>query len=168
MEKGRKIYNFRCYICHGYGGDARTQAALVLNPSPRNFTNPDEMIDIHANHMFESIKFGRQDTAMQPFGGILKDEEIKNLVLFICHTFIDKNEPNILYHSPDNQWFDFQKKYPIAIRYFLFKGDEGNLSEELKKGKSIFNSTCVACHLTRKREEPGENLLFRRVDPNPK
>ena len=29
-ERGRAIYNFRCYFCHGYSGDARTLAATYL------------------------------------------------------------------------------------------------------------------------------------------
>ena len=37
-ERGRAIYNFRCYFCHGYAGDARTLAAGMLSPSPRDFT----------------------------------------------------------------------------------------------------------------------------------
>ncbi len=37
-ERGRAIYNFRCYFCHGYSGDAKTLAATYLNPKPRDFT----------------------------------------------------------------------------------------------------------------------------------
>ena len=31
-ETGRAIYNFRCYFCHGYSGDAQTLAARYLSP----------------------------------------------------------------------------------------------------------------------------------------
>ena len=37
-ERGRAVYNYRCYFCHGYSGDARTLAATYLNPRPRDFT----------------------------------------------------------------------------------------------------------------------------------
>jgi len=40
-ELGRKVYNFRCYFCHGYSGDARTVAASQLLPPPRDFTRAD-------------------------------------------------------------------------------------------------------------------------------
>ena len=37
-EAGRAIYNYRCYFCHGYSGDARTLASTYLTPPPRDFT----------------------------------------------------------------------------------------------------------------------------------
>ena len=37
-ELGRKVYNFRCYFCHGYSGAAKTLAATYLKPLPRDFT----------------------------------------------------------------------------------------------------------------------------------
>src|SRR3989337_1006720 len=45
LELGRKIYNFRCYYCHGYSGDARTLAATLLHPKPLDFTgaSPDTL-----------------------------------------------------------------------------------------------------------------------------
>jgi cytochrome c oxidase cbb3-type subunit III len=36
-ERGRAIYNYRCYFCHGYSGDAKTLAASYLEPRPRDF-----------------------------------------------------------------------------------------------------------------------------------
>src|SRR3972149_1718982 len=45
VELGRRIYNFRCYYCHGYSGDARTLAATLLTPKPADFTgiSPDAL-----------------------------------------------------------------------------------------------------------------------------
>ncbi|MEQ1714686.1 MAG: L-2-amino-thiazoline-4-carboxylic acid hydrolase [Hyphomicrobium sp.] len=37
-ERGRAVYNFRCYFCHGYSGDAATLASSYLTPRPRDFT----------------------------------------------------------------------------------------------------------------------------------
>ncbi len=37
-EQGRAVYNFRCYFCHGYSGDAKTLAATYLQPPPRDFS----------------------------------------------------------------------------------------------------------------------------------
>lgn len=118
------------------------------------------MRGIDDDRMFKSIKFGRPDTAMKPFGGILKDTEIKELIAFIRHTFIEKKAGNILYHSPENDWEGFQAKYPEAIRYFLYQGDESGLTEELKLGKRFFETSCVTCHLTRKRSGTGGAIRF--------
>jgi mono/diheme cytochrome c family protein len=118
------------------------------------------MREIDDDRMFRSIKFGRPETAMKPFEGILRDIEIKSIIAFIRHTFIEKKAENILYHSPENQWEDFQQKYPEAIAYFLYQGDESELTEELEIGKMYFDTTCVSCHLVRKRPGPGEGLRF--------
>ncbi|MFZ3092165.1 MAG: cytochrome c [Nitrospirota bacterium] len=150
IAKGREIYNFRCYICHAYAGDGKTLAANVLAPRPRNFTDPAEMKGIDNRRMFLSIKNGRQGTAMESFREILTDEEIESVVAFIRYAFIEKKFKNINYHSPENQWYDFEKKYPEAIKYFLYEGDEDHLTEELKAGKGIFESTCITCHLVKK------------------
>jgi cytochrome c oxidase cbb3-type subunit 3 len=63
---GRKVYNFRCYFCHGYSGDAKTLAATYLQPQPRDFTggragswarDPDRA----------ALRDGRPGTAMKSF-----------------------------------------------------------------------------------------------------
>ncbi len=38
-KRERAIYNFRCYFCHGYSGDAKTLASTYLKPQPRDFTS---------------------------------------------------------------------------------------------------------------------------------
>ena len=118
------------------------------------------MAEIDDERMFQSIKFGRPKTAMKPFGGILKDKEIRELIAFIRHMFIEKNETNILYHSPENQWYDFQEKNPEAIAYFYYQSGEGELTDEMKIGKKLFDTSCVACHLVRKRSAPDEKAIF--------
>ena len=118
------------------------------------------MRGIDDKRMFQSIKFGRPNTGMKPFGGILKDNEIRELIAFIRHTFIEKNEVNILYHSPENQWYDFEEKNREAIAFFLFQGSEDELTDEMKIGRMLFDSSCVACHLVRKRSAPGEKAIF--------
>ena len=34
LAEGRAIYNFRCYFCHGYSGNARTVAASQPGSPP--------------------------------------------------------------------------------------------------------------------------------------
>jgi hypothetical protein len=134
-------------------------AANVLSPRPKNFTDPSGMKEIDNCRMFYSIKNGRDGTAMKPFKEILTDLEIKNVVAFIRYAFIEKRFKNINYHSPENQWYDFDEKYPEAIRYFLYNGEEEHLSEELKAGKKIFESTCITCHLVKR--ETGDAIFHK-------
>ncbi|MBI4714542.1 MAG: c-type cytochrome, partial [Nitrospirae bacterium] len=149
---GREIYNFRCYVCHGYQGDGRTLAALVLTPRPRDFTDPGAMRGIDSPRMFQSIKYGRPGTAMKPFSGVLADPEIEAVIAFIREVFVENRGENIHYHSPENQWVGFEQKYPEAIRYYFYRGDERDLPEDLARGRRIFRSSCVTCHLKREGE----------------
>ena len=158
---GRDIYNFRCYICHSYAGDGRTLAANVLSPKPKNFTDPEEMKEIDNRRMFYSIKNGRDGTAMKPFREILTDDEIQSVIAFIRYAFIEKRFENIKYHSPENGWYDFERKYPEAVNYFLYTGRENHLSEELITGKGIFEATCITCHLAKKRQEDAPAFLIK-------
>ena len=59
LETGRVLYNFHCYFCHGYSGDAATLAASYLDPRPRNFraSDPDELT---RESMLDSVTRGRQ------------------------------------------------------------------------------------------------------------
>ena len=98
---------------------------------------------------------------MKPFKEILTDSEIKNVAAFIRYAFIEKRFKNINYHSPENQWYNFEKKYPEAIRYFLYNGKEDHLSEELITGKRIFEATCITCHLAKRN---ADGAIFRKAE----
>ena len=37
LALGEKVYQERCYFCHGYDGKAQTEAARYLSPPPRKF-----------------------------------------------------------------------------------------------------------------------------------
>ncbi len=62
-ERGRQIYNFRCYFCHGYSGDAKTLAATYLNPPPRDFT----AAPLTHERIALALREGRTGTAMASF-----------------------------------------------------------------------------------------------------
>jgi len=98
IELGRKIYNFRCYFCHGYSGDARTLAATYLSPKPRDFsaTKPDQL---SREQMLVAVRDGRQGSAMKAFSGILQPDEIAAVVDFVRHEFMVSKAENTRYHT---------------------------------------------------------------------
>lgn len=153
LRAGRAVYNFRCYLCHGYGGDARTRAARTLKPPPLDFTDAARMKDISDRRMFDAIKNGRPATGMASFARVLSDADIANVVAFIRHAFVEKRAENITYHSPENGWYDFEAGYPEATRYFRYEGREADLPQALEVGRRMFEASCVTCHL-RKRPVP--------------
>src|SRR3569832_2889553 len=115
--RGQKIYNERCYICHGYSGDANTLAASYLNPRPRAFTqtNPAKL---SREKMIDAVTHGRPNTAMKSFAQILSADDIAAVVDFVRITFMEKKGRNTAYHTPENGWPNHQR-YAAAFPFAL-------------------------------------------------
>ncbi len=145
VETGRAVYNRHCYFCHGYSGDARTVAASMLEPPPRDFTSGP----LGREQMLETLRRGRPGTAMQPFRGILSDTEMAAVVDFIRDTFALRGEPNLAYHSPVNGWTGDPRSSPAAP---FVSGDAAvdlggdSLTPGLRAGQKLYLSSCVSCH----------------------
>lgn len=161
FRRGRAVYEGHCYMCHGYSGNARTLAALALQPPPRDFTDARQMEGLTRAAMAQAVRKGKPGTAMQPFEGILSAAEVDSVVAFIERAFVEKRGPRATYHSVDNDWVDFDLKYRTAILYFLHPGDDADLSAALLSGKQTFEVACVTCHVSRERAAPP---LWRRVE----
>lgn len=147
-EAGRKIYNFRCYFCHGYSGDARTLATTYLSPRPRDFstTDPDTL---PLERMIQSITSGRPKTAMAGFSGILDAEEIRRVAAFVREEFMIRHAENTRYHTLENGWPNHDRyaiAFPFATGKIPLDSAEDALSLEQRRGKALFLSTCITCH----------------------
>ena len=139
-EIGRGIYNFRCYFCHGYSGDARTLAATYLSPPPRDFTrSTPESLTREA--MLRAVTDGRAGTAMKGFAGILKPDEIAAVVDFVREEFIRRKAPNTRYHTAENGWADHQRHraaFPFATGEIALDTPFERLTPEQQHGKRLF------------------------------
>jgi cytochrome c oxidase cbb3-type subunit 3 len=148
MELGRDIYNFRCYYCHGYSGDAKTLATTFLTPPPRDFTaiEPDESL---APQFADTVKHGRAGTAMKSFASVLSDDEISAVVGFVLSEFVAAKAPNTKYHTVENGWPDherYQPAYGFATGELALDTPWDDLSAEQQMGKRLFLRSCVSCH----------------------
>ena len=83
LEVGRRIYERECATCHGVDGRADTEAAKVLNPPPRKFSDPIEMSRVDDGRMYTAIKLGRPGTAMGGRGELLSPPEIIDVMRYI-------------------------------------------------------------------------------------
>ena len=148
-DAGRSVYNYRCYYCHGYSGDAKTLAARFVTPMPRDFTSSgNEHLTIE--RMTISITEGRNGTAMPAFGNTLSIKEISDVIYYIQSGFISGKEKSSGYHTTANGWPDHQLKYGSAFPFVLgklsVKTPETELSQVLRKGREIFFNGCITCH----------------------
>ncbi|MFN3077418.1 MAG: c-type cytochrome [Alphaproteobacteria bacterium] len=147
LALGRSVYNFRCYFCHGYSGDARTAAAQVLDPRPRDFTAASSL---DAAAVVRTLREGRPGTAMKPFAGILSEAEMEAVAAFVEDEFLQGRRPNTAYHTPENGWPDHRRKYGAA--YPFVQGEipltrpDAELTGEERVGKRLFLGSCITCH----------------------
>jgi mono/diheme cytochrome c family protein len=77
-------YQALCASCHGANGDGQTPMAAALKPSPRNFTDAGWQGKVDDAHIAKIIKSGGAAVGlspmMAPWGGVLTDEEIQQIV----------------------------------------------------------------------------------------
>ena len=157
VERGRAIYNFRCYFCHGYSGDARTLAATYLVPPPRDFQSTDPRA-LPLPRMTRSIREGVPGTSMKGFKGILSDAQIAEVAAFVGSEFLERRAPNTRYHTIENGWPNHERyspAFPFARGEIELDRDERLLSASERDGRTLFLSTCITCHDRAKVARPG-------------
>ena len=84
--QGEALYKQFCSTCHGEGrGNGPAAAGLPVKPA--DHTNGAVMNKISDSELFKAIKEGGpavgKSPAMPPWGGSLKDEQIRALVLYV-------------------------------------------------------------------------------------
>ncbi|MDH5639378.1 MAG: cytochrome c [Nitrospinota bacterium] len=83
-EKAADNYKLFCVQCHGTKGTGRGINAPALSVQPRNHTSAKDMGSLTDESVAKAIKEGgiavAKSTQMPPFGGVLTDEEIADLV----------------------------------------------------------------------------------------
>lgn len=148
FEQGRDIYNFRCYFCHGYSGDAQTLAARMLVPAPRDFTAADPA-QLDTQRILDAVRNGRPGTAMQPFAVILSPAEQLAVVEYVRRAFVLEGRPNTRYHSPENGWPEherFRDSFPFATGEIPLETPAEQLTAAELEGRRHFLRACVSCH----------------------
>lgn len=148
LKTGRAIYNFRCYFCHGYSGNAKTLAATYLSPLPADFTkaSPDKLTE---QSIVATLMEGRPETAMKSFRGVLSETEISAVASFVRDEFVLRKAPNTRYHTPENGWQDHERysaAFPFAKGEIPVSRSWEKLTPEQAAGKHLYLSACVSCH----------------------
>jgi cytochrome c oxidase cbb3-type subunit 3 len=148
LEAGRAVYNYRCYFCHGYSGDARTLAATYLTPPPADFTRaspetltPERILDV--------LRRGKPGTAMKPFTGIIGERDMRAVAAFVYDEFVLRRRPNTRYHTAENGWPDHERyraAFPFARGEIALTQPWEELTPEQARGKRLYLQSCVSCH----------------------
>ncbi|MBI2998786.1 MAG: cytochrome c [Deltaproteobacteria bacterium] len=85
--KGKEIYAKSCAGCHGATGKGDGAAAAALNPKPKDLSDKAYVSKLDDKYLFNIMAKGGPSVGksplMPPFGGNLKEQDIKDVVAFI-------------------------------------------------------------------------------------
>jgi len=149
VSTGKKAYDYFCYQCHAYAGNARTLAARFLDPPPRDFTQADPAV-LTRERMLLAVSQGRASTAMKSFSRVLDPESRESVVDYIRSEFMSGKPQRGRYHSAANGWPDHQEKYELA--YPFANGELATdipveqLDQDGVIGLELFRRSCISCH----------------------
>ncbi|MBI4378825.1 MAG: c-type cytochrome [Nitrospinae bacterium] len=134
-EAGKKIYEQRCWWCHGEKGEGDGPAANFLNPRPRDFTlgvykyktSPPGQVALDED-LFRRISEGLPGTSMPAWGDVLSEKDRWDLVSHI-KTFTDIFETE-------------KASGPIEANNPISSSEDS-----INKGKEVFKKAkCYECH----------------------
>lgn len=152
-----------CYFCHGYSGDAKTEASGYLNPKPRDFSRADPAL-LSRKKMQQTVNSGKPGTAMMGFSDKLSELEISAVIEFIRDSFMLGKIENTRYHIESNGWYAFsQHKKAFAFVSGDLAIDSDNLNAQQQRGLRLFLSTCLTCHEGRSDDQTDLQLDVRAV-----
>jgi mono/diheme cytochrome c family protein len=87
VAAGAALYATNCSTCHGARGAGDGPAAAALDPKPAHHSDGAYMNALSNEHLFKVIKEGGVATGkspmMAPWGGMLSDAQIWDLVAFV-------------------------------------------------------------------------------------
>ncbi|MFQ5962791.1 MAG: ethylbenzene dehydrogenase-related protein [Candidatus Scalinduaceae bacterium] len=135
VDKGKEIFEKRCYYCHGLKGGGDGPVVPRLDPKPRNFRNADFRFRTTPlgtlpteDNLFKTVSDGVFGTAM-PFWKTLLSEQERRQVIGYIKTFSDK-------------WEKEGPGKPITVP------EEPPFDEEsIAKGEELFKKNkCFLCH----------------------
>ncbi|MCW5666176.1 MAG: c-type cytochrome [Piscinibacter sp.] len=162
-ELGRRVYNARCYFCHGYSGDAKTVAAAMLNPAPRDFTAARGLDEAR---IVAALRSGRPGSAMASFEGLLSEAEMHAVAGFVRREFVLARRPNTAYHTPENGWPGHARHaaaFPFARGEIALDVPAETLSPAQQRGRRLFLTACISCHDRSRGTDPGPAWAARPV-----
>src|SRR6185369_2442687 len=130
----------------GYSGDAKTLAASMVEPAPRDFTRAQ---GLHEARALAALRTGIPGTAMASFAGILSERDQTLVARFVVAEFVTARAPNTRYHTAENGWPAHERyaaAFPFATGAIPLDRAESTLDEQERTGRRLFMGACISCH----------------------
>lgn len=133
VAEGKKVYEKRCWYCHGIEGKGDGPASKTMFPKPRNFTRNEYKVRSTTfgsvptdEDLFRIITSGIEGTAM-PFWNTISETE-RWQVIFYVKTFNEQFKKDVT---------------PKVVSVVSI----ASTSESVKRGQELFKETkCYECH----------------------
>ena len=84
---GRPLYQENCAFCHAADGTGRNWIGSLLEPRPRDFTDPEFRLLDDAQAMEQRVLHGIPGTSMPAWKDVLAPDDIAAIVAYIEETF---------------------------------------------------------------------------------
>lgn len=147
-DEGRSLYQYYCYQCHGYAGNAKTLASTYLAPPPRDFTStPVETLP--RDSMIDAVLFGKPGTAMVGFASVISRSDAEAVVTYVRDAFMKENSITEEYHSAANGWPNHERyaaAFPFIDGTLAVDIAWESLTETQQAGRRLYEMACVSCH----------------------
>jgi cytochrome c oxidase cbb3-type subunit 3 len=148
VDAGKRVFDYYCYQCHGYAGDAKTLAAQFLDPPPRNF-NKTSLDQLSREQMVDAVAQGRVGTAMVAFSNTISTSDIKAVVDYIRDRLMQTEDSREVYHSAQNGWPNhqrYQAAFPFVLGESSLEKGRGQMTPTERRGYRLYTTACVTCH----------------------
>ncbi len=93
------------------------------------------------------------------FSDRLNPRQIGAVVDYVRSAFMAEKKLNMRYHSPENGWYDHERRnhlaYPFVLGEIPIDRPWSELSADERKGRRLFMSTCITCHDRPRADRPG-------------
>ena len=83
LARAQVLYAESCATCHGASGNADTERARTLDPSPARFKDPERLGQLSPYRIYNALTFGVPGTAMASFADALPPADRWNLAFFV-------------------------------------------------------------------------------------
>jgi mono/diheme cytochrome c family protein len=83
ISAGQDEFQSTCFPCHGREGKGDGPAARAMGIKPGDMSDPVRGAAMTAGEQYIVMKHGIPDTAMQPFGAALSDDQIWRVLAFV-------------------------------------------------------------------------------------
>jgi len=142
------LYRQHCAVCHGENGDGKSQAALVLDPPPKDFTAQKTRNESSRAHIITVLNKGARTkdgkpTAMIPWKNHLSPDQIETLADYIIVRFMEGKLPM---NEPLNAGGHQHKGHDHAKVAMKAADYPYGLKADAARGKTLYATNCAACH----------------------